>query len=183
MANKQPQPKDTMRVTVRFRSEAVAEEFHRRAKEAKKRPSPFAAELIEQALTEGDATNYEQDTVRREIKELRDSMETLGGLPQELAEKETNNDATLAELAALREEVGELKEMPASTKDLAKDMRKLLGSFKELQTNVEQLAALPKVFQKLREDVATGIHPLLVRSGQLTRQEAEEWIRRNLLEE
>ena len=52
MAKKQPQPKDNMRVTIRFRDEIVAEEFHRQAAEANKRPSPFAAELIERALSE-----------------------------------------------------------------------------------------------------------------------------------
>jgi chromosome segregation ATPase len=182
MAKKAVQANDSTRVTVRFRNAAVAEEFHRQAAEANKRPSPFAAELIEQALTAGDAIEFEQDTVRREFKELRDLLETFRGLPQELPESLTNNDDMLAELSALREEIGGIKETLAVAEDLSDNLRKLLREFKKLQANVTELAALPRVFVKLREDIATGVHPLLVRSG-LTRQEAADWIRRTLLEE
>ncbi len=183
MAKKLPQPKDPMRITIRFRNEAVADEFHRRAAEANQRPSPFAAKLIEQALAESDVQNCEQDALCRELNELRNSVETLRELPQALAEGQTNNDDTLSELAALRRDIGELKDTAQITKDLSDNLQEFVREFGKLQDSVSQLAALPHVFVKLREDVATAIHPLLVRSGNLSPREAEEWIRRNLLEE
>ena len=190
MTKNDAQPKDKTRVTIRFRDETVADEFHRRAGEANKRPSPFAAQLIKQALTEQDAENYDQEMLRHELEELRNSVGVLRELPQKLSGHHASSDDVLAELAALRNELGELRDsvrllqdLPEKLAEHQKTPTELLTKLQELQANVAQLAALPHVFRKLREDVATGVHVLLVRSGQLTRPESEEWIRQRLLEE
>ena len=183
MAKKQPQPKDNMRVTIRFRDEIVAEEFHRQAAEANKRPSPFAAELIERALTDSDAKEFENATLHRELEELRGSLDALRELPRKLSDNDEDNDEVLAGLAALRREVSDLKESRTDSIEPSSESREALKLLRKLQADVAELAALPRVFVKLREDVATGIRPLLVRACKLTHQEAEDWIRRNLLEE
>lgn len=180
MAKKAARAKDKTRVTVRFQNEAVAEEFYQRAEEAGMRPSPFAAELIERALAEGDANEFEQHSLQRDINDLRDSLETLQQLPRELAENDTNNDDVLVELTALRREIGDVKESLAKSPE---EPKKLLRKLEQLQTEMKELAELPHVFVKLREDVATGIRPLLVRTCGLAHDEAEEWIRKNILEE
>lgn len=183
MAKKQPRPKDVTRVTIRFRDEVVAEEFHRQASEAGMRPSPFAAELIERALTQADADDFEQATFHRERDELRDLLKSLQGLPRDIAENNTDNDDVLSKLAALQNEVAELKETLTSSAERSDEPRELLRELKQLRADVTQLAAMPHVFRKLREDVATAIRPLLVRSCGLSHDEAEDWIRRNVLEE
>lgn len=183
MAKKQPQPKDNTRVTIRFRDEVVAEEFRRQAAEAGKRPSPFAAELIERALTQSDADDCQQASFHRELQDLRDAVEALRELPAEIAENNTNNDDVLSELTALRREVGELKESYATPVEPPEELRKVLRGLGQLRSEMKELAALQHVFVKLREDVATGIRPLLVRSCGLTPDEAEDWIRQNILEE
>ena len=183
MAKKQPQPKDNTRVTIRFRDEVIAEEFHRQAAEAGKRPSPFAAELIERALTQGDADDFQQVSFHRELQDLRNSVEALRELPGEIAENNTDNDDVLSELTALRREVGELRESHATPMEPPKELLGIHGELKQLRHDVAEVAELRHVFRKLREDVATGIRPLLVRSCGLTHDEAEDWIRKNVLEE
>lgn len=190
MTKDDTQPKDKTRVTIRFTNQALADEFHRQAREAGQRSSPFAAGLIEQALTQGDAKNHEQEMLRRDTEELRDSVRVLRELPEKLSTNHGSSDDVLTELAALRNELGELRDsvrllqdLPEKLAEHQKTPTELLTNLRELQANVAQLAALPHVFRKLREDVATGVHVLLVRSGQLTRPESEEWIRQRLLEE
>ena len=182
MAKKKSQTKDATRITIRFRDEAVAEEFHRRAAEAGERPSPFAARLIEQALMKSDAKKYEEESSRRELAELQELVESLRDLPRKVLENRTDNDDILAEVASLRMEISQHRSTMTPDETFLQGFQELVRGFSKLEANVAQLAELPHVFVKLREDIATGIHPLLVRSG-LTRQEAEAWIRRTLLEE
>ena len=183
MAKKAAQAKDKTRVTIRFRNEAVAEEFYRRAEEANMRASPFAAELIEQALTASDAIEFEQSTVHRESEQLRALQETLRGLPQELASNNTSNDEVLAELTMLRREINDLKQPQANATGSSEELRKLFRELEHIRAEMKELAELPHMCLALREDFATGVRPLLVRACGLSHDEAEDWIRQYILEE
>lgn len=184
------QPKDNTRVTVRITNAAVADEFHRQAREAGKRPSPFAAQLIEKALTQSDDDNYQQDMLRDELEELRNSVGALRELGKQLTSNSESSDDVLAELAALRNELGELKDSVKVLEDLPENLSdhqetppELLTTLGDIRTDVAHIAELPHVFRKLREDLATSVNVLLVHAGQLKRSEAEEWVATRLMVE
>ncbi|NLS93187.1 MAG: hypothetical protein GXX96_13610 [Planctomycetaceae bacterium] len=183
MAKKTVQAKDQTRVTVRFHDEAVAEEFYRRADEAGMRPSPFAAELIEQALTADGPADPKQSPFEHELTAFRSVLEFLRDLPRQFQDAAAGNDDILSELALLRKEISDLREVSANPGQPPEELRKVLRQLEEVRNDVAEVAQLPHVFVKLREDVATGIRPLLVRTCGLTHDEAEEWIRTNILEE
>jgi hypothetical protein len=172
------QSKDRTRITIRFRDEAVAEEFHRQASAVDKKASPFAAELIEQALTSSDSEEFEAGLLRNEIQELRIAVQKLSG-----RNGEGNDDFLRDEISHLRNDLVELIGSVKLLEDLSRKTTKLHSLYQKIQGDVAQLANWDQGLLKLREDNASGMFLLLVRACGLTPEDAEEWIRKTLLEE